>query len=179
MPVQAPAGVVASAFMFLYEKNSSFPGKLSHRLSSLPGLTVCRIGGLLNFMAEKNVTNGAVCPGINGQYPANHLQGGGSNYSSIISEVQNALQRVTMTANLTAAMQCVVGIQDSFLALGVDKLMGAGDATLRGASSVYRGLSTAKGYGDKGKTAADILKGLRDYIQSERGDPVHVFINVM
>jgi hypothetical protein len=172
-------GVVASAFVLLRAKDSAFTGALSGRCSSLPALTVYRIGGVVNFLAEKGLIDPrAVAAGVTGEYPQNRPEGDAGREGAITS-VQNALRAMNITANLNAAMSCVVGIQEAMVMLGVDKIMGAGHTTLQNTYGAYKTASTGYDYAGKTGKARDKIKQLKEFIDSQRGSSVDIFINAM
>ena len=176
----APAWVVASTFLFLGEQNPGFPKVLSGRLPALPGLTVCRIGGLLNFMADKKIADwDTVAIHVIGDYPNVSMAGGGNNYQAVTPEVQNALQRMTMKANLAAAMSTIVGIGDAVLTAGIGKITGTLDAAGREMNHIYNGVSTYNGYYGHLKQANDALGMLQTFLRKQGGDPVNILINSM
>lgn len=179
MAMHTPLGVLGAAFVLMCEKDGSFTGALSRRCPTLAPLLVYRIGAVVNFLAERGITDQrAVASDVTGIYPNNTPSAGASPDTAVIS-VRNALQALAIPGNLTAAMNCVVGIQDSIIMLGVDKILGAADTTLQGASGAYKMTRTAQGYANSAGAAKEKLKQLRDFIQAQRGNSPDIFIAMM
>ena len=168
-----PVGVVAAAFLFLMEKDAGFIGALKTRCSTLPSLTVARIGGVINFMVGQGLIDyGATADQVQGFYPDCRATGQGKS-------VTEALDRINLQANLNAAMTCVVGIQNDLVMLGVDKIIGAASSTLKATYGAYKTANTVYDYGSKGKDVKEKLVQLRDFIRAQRGASTDIFINAM
>lgn len=171
----APVGVVASAFILLYGSHgATFTSGLSRKITAAPAIGL-KIGGILNFLAERGLISAqGGCGAVTGIYPTNRPSAGYS-WQTAAEAVRFSIQQLNMSANLNAAMTCVVGIQNDLLMLGFDKVIGAVEGTVK---STYSTVKSGKDAYDKYQTVnpAERIKQLQAAISSARGAPEEIFL---
>mgnify|MGYP007060318795 CR=1 FL=1 len=170
-----PVGVVAAAFIVLYqEKGNAFTNGLARKIHGSPGLGLL-IGGVINFLAMRGMLPAQAGVGaVTGEFP-NCRPSSGFSTQTAADSVRFSIQQLNMAANLQAAMNCVVGIQNDLLMLGFDKIIGAADGTFQATYGAYK---TARGVQDKYNVVDPKarLEEFKDALKSNRAAPEDVFI---
>jgi len=127
-------------FQILSHKHGDFCGKLRNRLPRLPQQATWQVGYLVDKSAAMNGRGlGTSWQSFGGRYPRIHprefnRQKRAHYDPGIVKDIQTQLRDYTTEASLKKVMETVVGIQESILMLGLDKVMSASGTALKGAS---------------------------------------------
>ena len=168
--------VAGMTFIILNQQHSNFLGQLQRELkASAPRVSV-GVGGIMNYLLERRILDDkAAVSTITGQFPANRCT---ISMDQAKKDTIYRLKVIAIPQNLKLIQECAVGIQESILMLGFDKVIGVAGDTLT-ASSKY--IKLAKTTFDYTMKSSDYIQKSAAYYESlcKTKEPAKVMINSM